>query len=66
MSEWIKCSDRLPENGIPCLVFAPEYDVDGYSIATYTNGRKKWTDNHFTFITEYVTHWMPLPEPPKK
>lgn len=62
MAEWIGVKDRLPEELRRVLVFVPEKrglmgkpDIDTDRVA---NGRwVRWG--------EYVTHWMPLPEPPK-
>ena len=73
MSEWIKCSERLPEiedasvlaywpsNGGMDMVHIYDYfkditaGVDDNGVQLYT----KW------YIESGVTHWMPLPEPPK-
>lgn len=52
MSEWIKCSERLPEEDEYYLTHSSA-GVD----VTYFSGR---------FLDEYATHWMPLPEPPKE
>jgi hypothetical protein len=58
---WIPVSERLPEDQEICVVLCPEYSVDGIEIAAYNAKNKTWTDTHFTFMTEYVTHWMPSP-----
>ncbi len=56
MSEWISVKDRLPEPNTVVL-------------AHYTDGRictVDYLDEHLKFITSStITHWMPLPEPPK-
>ena len=49
--EWISVDERLPDNHTRCLVIAE----DGEYYVTYY---------HSGFYTPYVTHWMPLPEPP--
>ena len=58
---WIKCSDRLPE-----------LDDDGYSypvLAVNEIGDIKvvsfYGDEGWDSCTE-ITHWMPLPQPPKE
>lgn len=61
--EWISVKDGLPEDGKDYLVT----DGDACMVAAYNNGIKKW---NFFVIDHYldskdVTHWMPLPEPPK-
>lgn len=60
MSNWIKCSDRLPD-----------LDDDGYSepvLAINEIGNIQvvsfYSDEGWDSYGE-VTHWQPLPEPPK-
>ena len=61
-SRWISIKDRQPERGSDVLVYVPRYHPHNnrrharYSI----NGR--WQNVR----GELVTHWMPLPEPPKE
>lgn len=50
--KWIKVTDRLPEEGQAVLCY-PEYLP-----AEYSSYWLQWSEF-------YVTHWMPLPEPPK-
>jgi hypothetical protein len=47
--EWISVEDRLPEEGEHILV-------------CYSDG---WICDQYTPFDDGVTHWMPLPEPPK-
>ncbi len=58
MPEWISVKDRLPEETpTKCLC----YSKDGYMVGSYTNWG--WM---FPCYFGQVTHWMPLPEPPKE
>ena len=54
ISQWISVKDRLPEERKRVLV----YNEGGITIAWRDKG--EWDD---IFLT--VTHWQPLPEPPK-
>lgn len=58
-SKWISVKDRLPEDDCPVLVTCGK----GYRsfIARYDHVWKCWKVSH----TLRITHWMPLPEPPK-
>lgn len=64
--DWIPCSERLPEDRDNVLT----YDVDGnvrkceYD-AEFKKFRPEFT-NYYAMEVSYVTHWMPLPEPPEK
>ena len=61
VNRWISVKDRLPENCIEVLV----YDTDcGIVIGWYD---KEIGDFAADFISplDAVTHWIPLPEPPK-
>ena len=66
---WISVNDSLPE---------PRTDVlaawdDGEVWSLWQSWANSEEDNPFTYFidpiegtTHYVTHWMPLPEPPKE
>ena len=56
--KWISVKDRLPESAGWYLVF---YNGSEMHVAFFKG--KKWPfDNHY----HKITHWMPLPEPPKE
>jgi hypothetical protein len=60
--EWINIEDRLPDIlkndvGIPVLVF-----TKWGSMHVAVNGQDKFT----WYDADDVTHWMPLPKPPRK
>lgn len=58
MGEWISVKDRQPNVAGWYLVF---YNGNKMQVAFFKG--KKWPfDNHY----HKVTHWMPLPEPPKE
>ena len=59
MSEWIRCSDSLPEKYEEVLVYSAKYGVQVDWIAD--NVDYLWWN-----YGELVTHWMPLPNPPEK
>lgn len=61
--EWISVTERLPESGKESVLIALRWgEVD---IGWCEDGR--WRSE---FVNEYeegeVTHWMPLPNPPKE
>ena len=71
--EWIRVKDRLPEKNKLVLAYAASTARGGNSIFTGSY------DNGFWFVQIAagifglssvgqfeVTHWMPLPEPPKE
>lgn len=66
-SEWVSVEDRLPEEGIKVLVFAPDRDIIGSKLlGSYFYDSKEWTVYCFRdTIRTLVTHWQPLPNPPK-
>jgi hypothetical protein len=61
MSEWISVKERLPEPTPMVLAMC----TDGYELAYYGCYGDKWTNTLGT-ETLNVTHWHPLPEPPKE
>ena len=61
MSKWISVKDRLPKVGEHVLVFSPITGIKTDFIAFVENDE----EDRF-FRSGRVTHWMPLPEPPKE
>ena len=63
--EWISVKDRLPEEKVNCIVYYQHAycDNDGY----WAIGICFYDGEKFQMGLSYkVTHWMPLPEPPKE
>ena len=60
--KWIPVSERLPEKRETVLVC----DVrENYMNAWEYLGRDEWLYDSSIWETKEITHWMPLPEPPK-
>ena len=70
--EWIDIDDELP-NEKTVVVVLEKHSVDAKIFNTVLNvpslaemsEDKEWFDFNTTDQLECVTHWMPLPEPPK-
>lgn len=67
-SQWISVEDRLPEDMGDVLVRAFWHEKWGVRLGWYSHPHKCW--HIFTPSGDHawieVTHWMPLPEPPKE
>lgn len=62
MAKWIDVKERLPEENTRVLVFLPQERAMKYtSIDTDRITGGKWVR-----WNGRITHWMPLPEPPKE
>lgn len=59
MQKWISVKDRLPEYDTRVIACC----TDGHVASMHAYG--KWF-YECGIITDNVTHWMPLPEPPKE
>lgn len=57
---WISVADRLPETGVPVIVCR-----EGGKVEQGAKDVMDWWRVYGT-RTKRVTHWMPLPEPPKE
>ena len=57
VQEWISVNDRLPEQGEEAICIAADGDM---MIGKYTEWG--WM---FPCYFEELTHWMPIPQPPK-
>ena len=64
VQEWISVTDRLPEKGEEVLVFDTRENWTGFA---WLRPDETWTALGFDFPFDLgeVTHWMPLPQPPK-
>lgn len=61
MGEWISVKDRLPEQCCKVLIAWKLNDKMEVDMAIWTGVVPKLN------VTQYeITHWMPLPEPPKE
>ena len=71
MSEWIKCSEKLPKPAVWVLCWNGKWRGVGKHMPLENDGymeeSERWQSETTEFI-EYlgpkITHWMPLPEPP--
>ena len=64
MREWISVHHHLPPIGLRVLVYVPDNNIanikiDIDCITGYT--KEPWE----RYVAKFITHWMPLPEPPK-
>lgn len=73
LPRWIQVEERLPENGVPVLINYigsndGKYHPDG--TAVWTDHGCFWWEGSLedcdTEVAVPITHWMPLPEPPKE
>ena len=75
---WISCSERMPEMGErQCYVLAADFknnyppNIPNTQVGVYgdwfNDGNPTWDDGDGEDLhLKEVTHWMPLPEPPKE
>lgn len=67
MDRWISVNDRLPEKRVNTVLAinmdAPKYNQHVF-VADFFDQTKSWKTEHK--IMGSVTHWQPLPEPPKQ
>ena len=61
-SEWISVEERLPKE-VEHIIVCDEDGTVGEAIFLKASRLFEWVDNE---NIAFVTHWMPLPEAPKK
>ena len=61
VQEWISVNDRLPKGGAIVLCNT-DYFVE---VLQWDERADMWVDQYRSYRKNYVTHWMPLPQPPK-
>ena len=74
VQEWISVKDRLPDNKEHDWVLAQVVEDNGFmhipKVMEYRKQRNDWYEETYGWLSEHngaftVTHWMPLPQPPK-
>lgn len=74
VQEWISVDDRLPDNKEHDWVLAQVVEDNGFmhipKVMEYRQSKNDWFEETYGWISEHngaftVTHWMPLPQPPK-
>lgn len=74
VQEWISVKDRLPDNKEYDWVLAQVVEDNGFmhipKVMEYRQSRNDWFEETYGWLSEHnglfsVTHWMPLPNPPK-
>ena len=62
-SPWVSVNDRLPETYQPVVCYYDLFDSQFVGKLTSSGG---WMENQtgLPVLTDRVTHWQPLPEPP--
>lgn len=67
VQQWIPVKERLPENHASCIVYRASSFGGHYSMLRYSKALGwHFYDSEWGDVTvDDVTHWMPLPDPPK-
>ena len=74
VQEWISVDDELPDNKEYDWVLAQVVEDNGYMhiprVMEYRQLKNDWFEETYGWLSEHngvftVTHWMPLPKPPK-
>lgn len=74
VQEWISVKDRLPDNKEHDWVLAQVVEDNGYMdiprVMEYRQLKNDWFEDSYGWLSNHnglftVTHWMPLPQPPK-
>ena len=74
MQEWISVDDRLPDNKEYDWVLAQVVEDNGFmhipTVMEYRQSKNDWFEETYGWLSDHngaftVTHWMPLPLPPK-
>lgn len=61
MSDWISVKDKLPNFGVVVLVWGNF----GYVTTAERVAKDSWEFAELMLADDKITHWMPLPSPPK-
>jgi hypothetical protein len=63
---WINVEDGYPPHGMEVLGYWDEYGEDAYVLVKMREGENYFEGSDVTVSMREVTHWRPLPPPPKQ
>ena len=65
VNQWISCKDKMPDDGVNVLIYAGNHMI---MLAWYDKDMEYFyiCDSDYKYNPLDVTHWQPLPEPPKE
>ena len=65
VNQWISCKDKMPEHGVTVLIYTGNHMI---SLAWYDKVMEYFyiCDSDYKYNPLDVTHWQPLPKPPKE
>ena len=71
VNEWISVEEKLPDtDGNVLVICNGEYKnirfINAYDLAAYDSDEDEWILDSYPEAVVTVTHWMPLPKPPKE
>ena len=61
---WVRCEDRLPDVAEKVVAFAEGQIITAWR-TFFSEPIGKWDTNDAVSV-DNITHWMPLPEPPRE
>ena len=67
--KWISVEERLPERYTPVLGYIKKEDTEAYIAHVVVLDGGYWakdTGVYYDDVGGFITHWMPLPEPPEE
>lgn len=64
MTEWIPVIEQRPKDGQDVLGYVHDGEETRVVPMNYYKG--EWFDYIFDTTDDNVTHWMPIPDPPKE
>ena len=66
IQRWIPVTERLPEPFVSVVVHMPLEEPMPTVHEGFLVDEEKWYAAHFDREKDEISHWMPLPEPPKE
>lgn len=62
-AKWIPVSERLPKPGDVVLAHSKYKEI---LVVQWDCASERWLTDTWDYMKDSITHWMPLPEPPKE